>query len=94
MSLKRFIRFGFLLGLVSLVFGISPARADSSIIGPYTEILIPFEDLPELNGDLAYHPVVDQYKSGATLQVMYVMEDPRDPRTVCLLQRKLWRDSS
>jgi len=78
MSLKRFIRFGFLLVLVSLAFGITNAQADSSVIGPYTEILIPFEELPALNEDLAYHPVIDQYKSEATLQVLYVLEDPRD----------------
>ena len=56
----------------------SAKAAGNSPIGPYTEILIPFGDLPALNEDLAYHPVIDQYESGATLQVMYVLEDPRD----------------
>ncbi len=66
------------LGLGTAAVGQAQEGTDSSIIGPYTEILIPFEDLPALNEDLAYHPVIDQYESGATLQVMYVLEDPRD----------------
>ena len=57
----------------------SRAQTDTEpAIGPYTEIQIPFEDLPELNENLAFHPVIDQYETGATLQIMYVLEDPRD----------------
>jgi hypothetical protein len=54
------------------------ARADSNIIGPYTEIQLPLEDLPALNENLVFNPVIDQYKSRATLQVLYVLDDPRD----------------
>jgi hypothetical protein len=52
--------------------------SSGSVIGPYTEIQLPLEDLPALNEDLVYNPVIDQYPSGATLQVLYVLEDPRD----------------
>lgn len=61
-----------------LLSPIRSARADSPIIGPYTEIQLPLEDLPALNENLAYHPIIDQYESGATLQIMYVLEDPRE----------------
>jgi hypothetical protein len=84
MMRKYKARFFSFLVLVAYALGgllLSPirsARADSSIIGPYTEIQLPLEDLPALNENLAFHPVIDQYESGATLQIMYVLEDPRE----------------
>ncbi len=77
------------------------------VIGPYTEIQLPLEDLPALNEYLVYNPVIDQpyteivevseyiedgdyvhswrettlFENGATLQVLYVLEDPRDVPT-------------
>ena len=84
MMIKNKARFVFVLALAAgalsglLLSPVRSARADSYIIGPYTEILLPLEDLPALNEALAFHPVIDQYESGATLQIMYVLEDPRD----------------
>ena len=80
------------LGLgAAVAVGQAQESTDSSVIGPYTEILIPFEDLPELNEDLAYHPLIDSgtfslvtnenlapENAGARIQVLYVLEDPRD----------------
>lgn len=63
-------------GIVSV--GQAQESADSTVIGPYTVIQLPLEDLPALNENLAFHPIIDQYESGATLQIMYVLEDPRD----------------
>ena len=51
------------ISLAGAVVSQAQEGVDSSIIGPYTEILIPFEDLPALNENLAYHPVIDQYES-------------------------------
>jgi len=62
----------------AVAVGQAQESTDSSVIGPYTEIQLPLEDLPALNENLAFHPVIDQYESGATLQIMYVLEDPRD----------------
>ncbi len=76
--------------LVVLAFGDARAGSENPI-GPYTEIQLPLEDLPALNEGLVYHPVIDTsdlsivndldsmlYDSGAVLQVLYVLEDPRD----------------
>lgn len=62
----------------AVAVGRAQESTDSSVIGPYTEIVLPLEDLPALNENLAFHPIIDQYESGATLQIMYVLEDPRD----------------
>lgn len=76
----------FVTGLV-LILGNSAVQESRNVlastddppgIGPYTEIQLPLEDLPALNENLAFHPVIDSYPGGATLQVMYVLEDPRD----------------
>ncbi len=66
------------ISLAGAVVSQAQEEIDSSTIGPYTEIQLPLEDLPALNENLAYHPEIAQYESGATLQVMYVLEDPRD----------------
>jgi len=47
-------------------------------IGPYTEIRLPLGDLPEPNLKMTFHPVIDQYPSGASLQILHVLEDPRE----------------
>ncbi|MCK4795161.1 MAG: hypothetical protein KAV87_66135, partial [Desulfobacteraceae bacterium] len=56
----------------------STKAAGNSPVGPYTEIQLPLEDLPALNDNLVYNPVLDQYPSGASLQIMYVLDDPRN----------------
>jgi len=79
------------MGLSTAAVGQARESTDSSTIGPYTEILIPLGDLPELNEDLAYHPLIDSgtfslvtnenlapENAGARIQVLYVLEDPRD----------------
>jgi len=47
-------------------------------VGPYTEIQLPLEDLEEPNPELTFYPVIDQYPCGASLQVLYVLEDPME----------------
>lgn len=76
----RFLTIFLTLALaLSGLAAISHAQASGDApTGPYTKILLPLEDLPALNENLAFHPIIDQYESGATLQIMYVLEDPRD----------------
>jgi len=73
------IVFAFVLTTPSGVQAAKRAGAsDDPPVGPYTEIRLPLEDLPEPNQDLVYNPVIDQYPSGMTLQVLHVLKDPRD----------------
>lgn len=75
----RTILAGLLLILLSSSGIIHQAQASPDPpIGPYTEINLPLEDLPAINPNTLYNPVIDDYPGGASLQILYVIEDPRD----------------
>ncbi|HDN04550.1 MAG TPA: hypothetical protein ENF27_01265, partial [Chloroflexi bacterium] len=47
-------------------------------VGLYTVINLPLEDLPQYSPGFFYNPKIAEYSSGASLQVLYVLKDPRD----------------
>ncbi len=72
-----------LAGLLLILFASTEIaqRAQANpvpVIGPYTEINLPLEDLPSIHPQTLYNPVIDDYPGGASLQILYVVEDPRD----------------
>ncbi len=97
----------------------STKAAGNSPVGPYTEIQLPLEDLPSLNENLAFHPVIDQpytevvsvseyseendyyigwreteyTERGATLQVIYMLEGPRNVPASRFAYRSLISDN-
>lgn len=86
--IKNKVRFYSFVVLAACILGgllLSPirsAQADSSVIGPYTEILIPLEDLPALNEGLVYNPEIslEPYEEYDTvlIQILSVLDDPRE----------------
>lgn len=64
--------------IIGGVLGRKNAKAGEGVsISPYTEIRLPLEDLEVPNAELTFNPEIDQYPSGASLQILYVLEDPR-----------------
>jgi len=74
--------FGIALILMLLIAGgrfVRQAKAGQDPpIGPYTVINLPLEDLPQYDPGFFYNPIISGYPGGGSLQVLYVLKDPRD----------------
>jgi hypothetical protein len=65
-------------GVPSGVDSVDLTEAPEAEIGPYDSIELPLESVPEPPAEVIFHPEFQDPGSGAFVQVLRVLEDPRD----------------
>lgn len=77
-NLSKWIGISLILVSLVLIPASSTGATTEEKIGPYTVINLPLEDLPEYDPGFFYNPIISDFPGGGSLQVLYVLKDPRD----------------